>query len=481
MASVVIDIHCHGFNADDLPIRGFIHRLYLHRALLGAMLSELVDTLIQGAAPDYAADNARLDLLLGQLAFESQFELAPIAPPAIPQEQFEREVETALAELQGRNPVLVQRLGNELAAEEGQTTDAGDLEAIPDVIGNTRRAIRWVKLFGQSRLDLAAHLVRTFHDEVDLFCPMLVDLGMGLGDAPKTTMREQMELQEKISRLSMMGRLPGAGKARLHPFIGFDPRVQVKAQLVENIRTPFNLVQTAVTEYGFVGVKLYPPMGWRPIGNTESRDMTRVEAERLDEVLRAFYRWCEQEQVPVTAHCNDSNYADEAFRDYTNPDNWVRVLEEFPTLHLNLGHFGGAREREPDDGWPWRIARATGRFPHLYADVGNHRVHDRKLTNAYLGMLQRMFADPRAAGMQQRLMFGSDWYMVALHPDHDRFLTTYRQLYKDRFGTEATAGFLGDTARRFLGFNDPSNKNTRRLRARYQQYAADRMPPWLAG
>jgi hypothetical protein len=96
-------------------------------------------------------------------------------------------------------------------------------------------------------------------------------------------------------------------------------------------------------------------------------------------------------------------------------------------------------------------------------------------------MLQRMFSDPAASTMKRRLMFSSDCYMVALHPDHDRFLANYRRPYRDRFGDEATAAFLGGTARRFLGFDDAANKNAQRLRVRYQQFAPDRMPTWLAG
>jgi hypothetical protein len=36
-----------------------------------------------------------------------------------------------------------------------------------------------------------------------------------------------------------------------------------------------------------------------------------------------------------------------------------------------------------------------------------------------------MFGEANSREMGQRLMYGSDWFMVAIHPDHERFLDTY--------------------------------------------------------
>jgi predicted TIM-barrel fold metal-dependent hydrolase len=291
-----------------------------------------------------------------------------------------------------------------------------------------------------------------------------------------------MVLQELISRASMKGLLPGAGKARIHPFIGFDPRAEVKARWAGDIETPFDVVRTAVERYGFVGVKVYPPMGWRPIGNRAEGDITPPMATALDRVLDEFYAWAEERQVPVTAHCSDSNYAHDAYEAgaFASPEGWLPVLEAHPKLHLNLGHFGGAREDEKPSGWPWRIGRATAGHSHLFADVGNHDVHDDELTEAYLAMLERMFEEPATAPMRERIMYGSDWYMLALLPDAAEFLATYRAKFLKRFGASATEAFLGGTALRFLGFDDPTNQNAQRLRSRYERYAPERIPAWLA-
>ena len=35
----------------------------------------------------------------------------------------------------------------------------------------------------------------------------------------------------------------------------------------------------------------------------------------------------------------------------------------------------------------------------------------------------------RARSVQHRFVLGADWYMNALHPKHESFLTDFRQLY----------------------------------------------------
>ena len=97
----------------------------------------------------------------------------------------------------------------------------------------------------------------------------------------------------------------------------------------------------------------------------------------------------------------------------------------------------------------------------------------------YFDMLEAMFEEAATAGMDRRLMFGSDWYMLATHPDYRNFLADYERHYRDRFGDERTERFLGGNALTFLGFDDPTNANNRRLVARYRRFEAD-LPHWLA-
>lgn len=447
---MLIDVHSHTFNADDVPVRGFVERVGFDDPGLGRAVGHVMDRLTQRAAPDFATENAVLDAMLA----DGPAAAAGVAPSGDVAAKVEQEAGEALRELRARAPAL--------------EAAAGD--------GFVRRALRWISLFTRSRLDITRFLLANPDCEVHLLCPLLVDLDSGLGDTANTTLRQQVVLHEKISRLSMLGRLDARRHTRVHPFVAFDPRRAVSARLTPGMETPLELAKEAVHEHGFVGVKVYPPMGWRPLGNAPSPGVPPSEASRLDAVLRELYSWCQEEQVPITAHCNDSNHAHVAYREFASPEHWLAVLREFPDLRLNLGHFGGGI---PDDPWAWQIARAADSFEHLYADVGNHHLPETGGA-PYVEMLQRMFDDASTQRMRDRLMIGSDMYMSAVHPASGRFLSGYVDLFARRFGEAGAEAFGGATARRFLGFNDAGNRNARRLAARYRRYAPEALPTWLA-
>jgi Amidohydrolase len=470
----VVDIHCHTFNADDLPVRGFLERVVFNNHDLVRDVAVLVDLLIQGTAPGYAEENAYLDHLLSlPTPRRGQRALQPMALPDL-----EVSVEQAYLELQTTHPALVERLSEEMPRPEGtRALWFGD---------GARRAVRWVKLFGMRRVDITGHLVANFGgDAVDLFTPMLVDLGMGLDDKAKTTASQQIALQEKISRLSMQGRLPVRTKAQVHPFVGFDPRRELWAQKVGEIVTPFELVQRAVERYGFVGVKMYPPMGFRPTANEPTREIkTKADARKVDQILERLYQWCEDEDVPITVHCNASNDASEDYVNFSHPDLWAQVLGKHKRLHLNLGHFGGTGKTGRPSDWAGKITRLAERYPHLYADVGCHGIHKTVVAKNYEAALRRL-VKPSSA-MRERLMYGSDWFMLALLPKNEDFLRAYEALYTRAVSSDASAvrSFLGGAALGFLGFSAEErangNKNGLRLAERYGVHAPDRVPAWLS-
>ncbi len=471
----IVDVHCHTFNADDLPVRGFLARVVFDNLRLAGDVASLVDLLIQGKAPGFAQENAYLDHLLALPAPKpGERALQPMTVPDV-----DAAAEQSLLELRSTHPELVRRLEEEMPSEE---------EARFLGLGGAKTAVRWVKIFGMRRVDITGHLVQNFGaDQVDLFTPMLVDLGMGLGDVEKTTASQQVVLQEKISRLSMQGRLPVATSARVHPFVGFDPRRELRARKLGDIVTPLETVQRAVERYGFVGVKMYPPMGFRPTANEPTAEIpTEEDAAAVDEILDELYTWCEQEDVPVTVHCNATNEAADAYATFSRPSLWAQVLRKHPGLHLNLGHFGGTGEKGKAKDWAVQIARLANDHPHLYADVGCHRIDKREVAAAYEAKLRSILGAEETQGMRQRLMYGSDWFMLALAPKNDEFLSRYRKLYAAAVDDDEASleRFLGGAALDFLGFSEAArqegNRNGDRLRARYAEHAPDRVPDWLA-
>lgn len=446
----IVDIHCHTFNGDDLPVHGFVRAVAGQRSQLAKALAWSLDKVTQGMASG-AEENAQLDRLLaagpggGQEGAEE---------PAL--SQADEDADELLDELNREDPLLADAAGNEAALDHGSASVGGPGdEGFRDVYDDLRRYLKWAALFGKNRLALTRAMISAY-GEVDLFTPMLVDF-QGLRDRPKTGVLEQLELQEKISRLGILGHLD----AQVLPFVGFDPR---RAGGVA-------LVQEAVRNYGCVGVKLYPPMGFLPWRNRDSQlpGMSRDDALVVDAALAELYGWCADNDLPITAHSNPTQFANENYRNFSNPDHWEVVLKEWPDLHLNLGHFGwsGFEHR-----WPQRTAALTAEYPGLYADIGNHDLAD--LTDT-ISKLQEIFA--ASAMMRDRFMFGSDWYMVASHRDFEQFLVQVRDAYAGEF-PEQLDRFMGGAALSFLGFDDPENANNQRTRARYQHHKIE-PPAWL--
>jgi hypothetical protein len=276
------------------------------------------------------------------------------------------------------------------------------------------RFVRWAKLFCQSRVDLATLYYRFFSSEVGLAVPMLVDLSSGLSDKAQTTLAQQVELFDMLSQASMRGLVPGAPGLRLHPFVGFDP-MRALNDVVAGATVA--LVKDAVLNKGFIGVKVYPEMGWNPFHNTPANAGSPERAQALDTILDDFFGWCADEQVPVTAHCNHSNYP--------NPN----------------------------------------------------AADDAALMQVHFGVLQKIAGT--CAVMPDRLMFGTDWYMEAINPDPNAFLDEYKSRYLVAFGAAQTAKFMNANALSFLGFGAGNlSANGQRLRQRYRDLGVT-PPSWL--
>lgn len=462
--TAIVDIHCHNFNGDDLPVKGFIRSVGGTKTSLVKLIDGIVDKYVQGHAPGFEEEleeiSKRMDPRTAVL--ESSFiEADPDAEAAV-----------ILAQIEAQDEQLVRDAESELYREEVALAPEDEVveEGFFDLAGDVKRYIKWALLFAKARIRLTEILAGTF-PEVDLYTPLLVDLEQGLGDAPETSVVEQLELQEAISRVSMLGKLWGRPDARVHPFVGFDPR---RPGALDTVRA-------AVVDYGCVGVKVYPPMGFQPIGNAEAphpKGMSPEDARAADAALRDLYDYCLTEDVPITAHGNPTNFADDEYETFSSPEYWGAVLAEFPGLHLDLGHFGGSGSGKHAD-WPSRIAKLATRYQHVYADIGNHRLEG---IDAYMARLKQLFSDPVTAAMQDRLMFGTDWFMLANHRNFQDFLIEFRQKYADSFPEAhfpgALSRFMGGAALSFLGFDDAMNANSQRVAARYRDLGVSR-PDWL--
>lgn len=583
---IVVDCHSHVFNAEDLPVDGFIRRLSPLPSLLTGVFSKPLDRLTQWVAPGSAEMQYILDRLGGATGTES---LAPAAPPgaellsdeeldarlvamlpirAVAEPALEtvaapstedgslRALEGAIAEA---SPEQRAELDAWLAdvgqpAVDEPSSTVGQESLSPGALWAQARAVRGaahrylalLRLATRHRHLIAAELATTY-PEVSLFVPALVDFSHTARDVPATDVPTQITIHSLLAKMSITGRIPGAPDARFHPMVGYCPHREVATSELNrweptshetnpyipyadlpqattedhhhpgmrydpsrarSLRQPsgpwhtarldlggversLDLVRHAVEVGGFVGVKLYPPAGYLPMGNV-ARFGERVGG-RLDAALRALYSYCEVEQVPVLTHAAFSVGFEDGYADLAAPTGWAAVLADHPELRLCFGHFGHLHGTGPDGtpgpaSWPYRFMELIDQYPHVYADIGNSHV---AAADAYRGRFIRLLStllgprdseEPVHLARRRRVMFGSDFWMNLTGPNHRSFLAVVDREVEAMVGETARRDFMGANALRWLGLTgeddepDLANRNRRRL---VDFYGDHPLPSWL--
>jgi predicted TIM-barrel fold metal-dependent hydrolase len=350
-----------------------------------------------------------------------------------------------------------------------------------------------------SRSEVNGKLLLEIWPEVDLFVPLMIDyeywfknsLDNGIGGQIDTVFENVI--------------LPHKG--RIHPFVPFDParelayrkaRISPDGQLEAD--RPMTLVKESIEEKGFIGVKLYNSLGYRPLGNADARvslmrrriavrnnKMTYLfEGDEYDEVLRELYDYCVDNEVPITAHCvmNGIEAYPGASFDFGQAKFWDEVLrqERYKNLHLNLAHFGW--NQEPGQGyagsesWAKDVCDLIVRYDNVYADVSHHRVLTRKGRKSFVDGYRQMRRDYSndIEKIKKRMLYGSDWHVLRRIRGYERFFEDYgRVLTEAEFFAEDELGdFRGGNALEFLGLL-PGAKNHARLESFYRAHGT--VPP----
>jgi hypothetical protein len=328
-----IDVHCHFFNAADLPVRGFISVVVLSdyaavqaapRGLLSgvrfgvwkSLAGTLADFVLRSRAP-----TPREELqCLSQAAACGDFAVSPTR--SVRPDGYTRRLADILDEklrgggeagrlraLEQEEPAFLDFVLEEMKAAgvEPPGTTAHSLRAVPadrpstlsriaDFLLTGRsvfsRYFEWAKLLSSYR-SLIAQQYLTIEDpgqnRIVLATPALVDYNYWLNDQSPASLKEQIAV---MRALSLQQPRP------VHAFVSFDPLRAVRGTPDEP--SALTIVQEAIRDHGFLGVKLYSPMGFRPRGNGERPLSFPAHASmgeegfgrRLDEALTALYRWC---------------------------------------------------------------------------------------------------------------------------------------------------------------------------------------------
>ncbi len=178
---------------------------------------------------------------------------------------------------------------------------------------------------------------------------------------------------------------------RIFPFVAVNP----------NRPNHYALMQRAFTELGYVGVKLYPSLGYA----IDSAAMHRV------------YKYCQAHAVPLLMHCSPNGFYYAAqYIENSSPDHWKTILDQYDDLNICFGHFGGggalaARGLPDPDSWTGKIIRLMEDHPGVYADIS---YHDAPMIG---GLAERHYFNNLKALLQtetvkERILFGTDYFMI---------------------------------------------------------------------
>jgi len=414
------------------------------------------------------------------------------------------------------------------------------LDAAEKYMGSGYR--RWEEILSMRDVgEITKELLETYQkDRIQLSVPLMVDFDYWFKDPRPVSIAGQIET---VYREAV---LPNKGK--IHPFAPFDParelayRAGLPAPSDPDGGPPekhssLELAKDAVRRKGFIGVKVYNTLGYRPLGNTAVDDKRRwifnrngrkryaaFTGEQFDQVLSELYDYCEREEVPITAHCVSNGieaYPGASF-DFGDPKFWRPVLDRFPRLHLNLAHFGwsspeGYSPRErwaflrrsfrrmrglasggSDDGrkeggsergagtWVGEICAMMEKYEYLYADVAHHMVMEDADIPKFQASYRAMLADFPGL-IPARLLFGIDWHVITRVDRFTEFVERYIRVLSggNIFNAGEMEEFFGGNALHFLGLLPPGTRskagwtgNRKRLRAFYKRKKM-RIPKWF--
>jgi predicted TIM-barrel fold metal-dependent hydrolase len=312
------------------------------------------------------------------------------------------------------------------------------------------------------------------------------DYPLGMGEQTPTSVPEQVDLLSELTILS---------QGRVHGFVPFDP---MKAVMHRTGRSPLDIVKDAVENKGFIGVKIYPPMGFAALGNANIKDsfwrngwwlpdklrMVPNLGRRLDEELVKLYDWCGSEEVPIMGHTNVSIGPSPEFEALVAALYWEKLVNHKPGLRINFGHFGNT---EPASSLNKTIEfmdlmrkDPNNRTKFVYADSGHfvEFVGENSTFERALKKLNRHYGSTRP-GLFDRFMFGTDWNMVTLVSGSANYYLAAFEKVMDVVAPnkEAKDNFFGRNAAVYLGL--ARGERTRRRLERFYVRHSIAIPDWM--
>lgn len=545
-AAALIDGHCHLFNAKDLSAVRFLSyvvaRHYPKRAELRATAVEdpdAVDLFFEvflatagaGSAPSAATE---LDLLEGRRPkfIAPGEDLEPQDPARAERELIQRFTDflggrSFLGRPQSPGDLQAEADLRELIVRSGGAPVALDARGVPRLLETERREIvrralskdaaapvtsknaalqelylpglvefvKQLKRFRHCIVDELTHLHRDASKQDPLLlAPAMVDFGRWLRDDPEkgSTFVDQAKVWGAIARRR--------GGPAVHGYVAYCPLRQVEYEMQRfgsgkgQIQTacgdmePLALVDDALRNHGFIGVKVYPPMGFRaatnavrgpddhpfpeavlkdvyghaPQTHAEKVSMSHDLGDRLDKALRKLFARCRDIGAPVMAHGGNSVGANCDTGELADPFYWKPIFDSADAPPIMLAHFGSFAYWSADPNAPAHVAglsaacQTRGGKPPLantweawLARYLQDPANSRKPIYADISYFSEALSEGGEAEaltnfrwleahgftvIKEHLVFGTDWVMLAREKNAQVYSERVRAFVRKAFG-----------------------------------------------
>jgi predicted TIM-barrel fold metal-dependent hydrolase len=477
---VDIDAHCHVFNGSDLQVERFLvlvaasdfswplrkvvellakplQRSVWRRAPRAAQELERMGKFASGAA--LAKDSERiLAGIYGDLVqetnknYSSGFAEELNTPEG---KQFLNAYAEYLDSVAAESPDAAKAIFGLRTSEFEQLRTPGgliqQLENEKSLAGFSVSSIfTFIRGFYAYRFEHCYYLLRNFgceHGSVQLIAPALVDYDypLDVGDQPTPS--------PLVDQFKVMARIAEIFQGRILSYLPFDPW-----RVAYGDDKAFLAAQDYVANGAAVGFKIYPPMGFAPLGNVNllrrpsSWPPIANFAQKLDDALTRFWDFTTKFDIPVIAHGAMSNapFADRV--GLGSPDNWSAVFSRYPKARACFGHFGGQELLDSRNQWSKRFLDLVARYPNAYGDISYFE--DILAWYKFSTMRQRLhdFATlPQNAA--SKMVYGSDWEMLAIEAHAGLYFEKMSKALSDPkyFKSDVAPNVLGLNAQQFLG------------------------------
>lgn len=504
----IIDVHTHMFNGHYVPLKDIFHYKFGLGVKVSGALAVIVNSLVNTKPGGVFGDDSKFvgwesfanysrgeedrveafsEYLMDSLSKKIADETSSYNPDKAFSQASSSEVLRALmviveedAKTEGYDfsrSDLIEELTPNLIRKDALSLDVKRLNGLGDVVratglGALTRLLRnlggHIAFVGKMLLheeDLAEHLTGDNYRDEDkpaLTVHLMMDMepaytALGGGSKPKLDF-----ISEQIPRALDVAR---NANGKLLGFVAYDPHRGEEG---------LEVVKTALAA-GYIGVKLYPPMGYLP------NDFDRFSA---------LYDYCSENAVPIMTHCTPLGFdakKDAGFGLNSDPEYWAEVLARYNDLVLCFGHAGGGDYKfdiRGDDGtvttkhfngwydvegsdsqwedelsYPRKIIALCQKYPNVYTDMSYlyAMIDDVAKRRAFVNRLKEAVGQkPNATyDFGHKMMYGSDWHMSQIVNRTNELLDCFQKIFSDNQDLEPYSdAFFFSNAVRYLRLSD---------------------------